>query len=422
MQSFYGYIRVSTLRQGEQGVSLQQQREAITQYAARNGLKIIAWFEERETAAHHGRPVFSRMLRLLQAGKASGLIVHKIDRSARNLKDWADLGELIDAGVAVHFANETLDLNSRGGRLSADIQAVVAADYIRNLREETRKGFYGRLKQGLYPMPAVVGYLDQGKGKPKVPDPVQSPLVRKAYELYATGNYNLDRLLEEMHARGLRNRKGKRLSKNGLSRILNNPFYTGRIHIRKTGESFAGIHEAIVPASLYSQVQEVLHGKVHRKVKKHEFLFRQLFTCKLCGHSMVGERQKDIIYYRCHSRGCLTKCIPEQKIEAVIARAFRPLEFTQEEKDYFRSRLSNMRSDWGKERETVIRTLELQLSQVQARENRLTDAYLEGALDRQSLEERKTTLLAERRHLTDKLVAIRANPASMPDELAAILE
>ncbi len=52
----------------------------------------------------------------------------------------------------VHFANESLDLQSRGGRLSADIQAVVAADYIRNLREETRKGFYGRLKQGLCPM------------------------------------------------------------------------------------------------------------------------------------------------------------------------------------------------------------------------------------------------------------------------------
>jgi DNA invertase Pin-like site-specific DNA recombinase len=83
------------------------------------------------------------------------------------LKDWADLGSLIDTGVEVHFANESLDLNSRGGRLSADIQAVVAADYIRNLREETRKGIYGRLRQGLYPFPVRVGYLDTGKGSPK---------------------------------------------------------------------------------------------------------------------------------------------------------------------------------------------------------------------------------------------------------------
>jgi len=70
------------------------------------------------------------MLNLLRRGKAQGVIIHKIDRGARNLKGWADLGELIDTGMEVHFANESLDLNTRGGRLSADIQAVVAADYI----------------------------------------------------------------------------------------------------------------------------------------------------------------------------------------------------------------------------------------------------------------------------------------------------
>src|SRR5256885_12129691 len=101
------------------------------------------------------------MLKLLQASKADGVIIHKIDRGARNLRDWADLGELIDSGIEVHFANESLDLHTRGGRLSADIQAVVASDYIRNLREETRKGFYGRLKQGLYPLPAPPRYLDR---------------------------------------------------------------------------------------------------------------------------------------------------------------------------------------------------------------------------------------------------------------------
>src|SRR5258708_38130601 len=159
MKEYYGYTRVSTARQGEHGVSLEHQREAIERYASKNSLQIAQWFEEQETAAKRGRPLFGQMLKLLRTGKASGVIIHKIDRSARNLKDWADLGELIDSGIEVHFANESLDLNSRGGRLSADIQAVVAADYIRNLREETKKGYYGRFKQGLYPRPAPIGYL-----------------------------------------------------------------------------------------------------------------------------------------------------------------------------------------------------------------------------------------------------------------------
>jgi hypothetical protein len=120
-------------------VSLQEQNDAIIRYAQRQNLTLVRSFEEQETAAKLGRPVFSEMLRLLKHGKAAGVVIHKIDRGARNLKDWADLAELIDIGVEVHFANESLDLNTRGGRLSADIQAVVAADFIRNLREETKK-------------------------------------------------------------------------------------------------------------------------------------------------------------------------------------------------------------------------------------------------------------------------------------------
>src|SRR5258708_15406452 len=120
---YFGYIRVSTAKQGEKGVSLQEQRVAIEDYAHRFGLSIAQWFEERESAAKKRRPVFTQMMRQMRQGKAQGIIIHKIDRGARNLKDLADLGELIDSGVEVHFANESLDLNTLGGRLSADIQA-----------------------------------------------------------------------------------------------------------------------------------------------------------------------------------------------------------------------------------------------------------------------------------------------------------
>jgi site-specific DNA recombinase len=200
MQGYIGYIRVSTVKQGTKGVSLQEQRDAILRYAERNNFAISTWFEEMETAAKQGRPIFARALKLLRTGKVRGMILHKLDRGARNLRDWAAIGELSDQGAEIHFVTESLDLQSRGGRLSADIQAVVAADYIRNLREETRKGFYGRLKQGLYPLRAPIGYLDQGKGKPKTIDPVMGPIVRKAFELYSSGRYSFESLGEELHA------------------------------------------------------------------------------------------------------------------------------------------------------------------------------------------------------------------------------
>lgn len=56
MKSFAGYIRVSTAKQGEKGVSLQEQRSAIEAYAARSQIVVSDWFEELETAAKRGRP------------------------------------------------------------------------------------------------------------------------------------------------------------------------------------------------------------------------------------------------------------------------------------------------------------------------------------------------------------------------------
>ena len=112
-------------KQGE-GVSLEAQTEAIERYAAQHGLNISRWFEEKETAAKQGRPVFSEMVKLLMNGQAQGVIMHKIDRSARNLRDWATVGDMQDAGCDVHFAAESVDFASRGGRLTADIQAIEA--------------------------------------------------------------------------------------------------------------------------------------------------------------------------------------------------------------------------------------------------------------------------------------------------------
>src|SRR6266571_3380503 len=236
MGQVFAYTRVSTMKQGEKGVSLQEQRDAILRYAQQRGLEVIRWFEEKVTASKQGRPAFTQMLRLLRLGNARGVVIHKIDRSARNLQDWADVGKLVDAGIEIHFANESLDLKTVGGRLSADIQAVVAAHYSRNLREEAKKGFYGRLKQGIYPLGAPIGYLDQGAAKPKIQDPAKGPLVIQAFELYRTGRYSLPQLAQEMHRRGLRNRRGGAVTITGLSWLLTNPFYTGIIRLKKTGE------------------------------------------------------------------------------------------------------------------------------------------------------------------------------------------
>ena len=78
MGKVFAYTRLSTPRQGERGVSLSEQRDAISRYAERQGLEIVRWFDEQETVAKQGRPEFNQMLRLLQLGIAHGVVIHKI--------------------------------------------------------------------------------------------------------------------------------------------------------------------------------------------------------------------------------------------------------------------------------------------------------------------------------------------------------
>jgi DNA invertase Pin-like site-specific DNA recombinase len=317
---FFGYLRVSTPKQGD-GVSLLTQREEIARFAARKGFLIVGWFEEKETAAKRGRPIFGEVLKRLRNGEADGLIVHKVDRSARNLKDWADLGELIDSGVPVYFAGEGLDLNTRSGRLAADIQAVVAADYIRNLREEAKRGIEKRLEQGFYPSPAPVGYLDRGAGKAKEIDPERGPLIRLAFTWYATGGYTLRKLVGLLYDLGLRNRAGGRVTITGLSVLLRNPFYMGYMHLRKRDKLYPGLHQRIVEKELFFKVQERLKSRLWPRPLKHRFKYSRMFKCANCQRSLVGSERKGHVYYRCATVTCPTTSVRENVVTTLLAQS-----------------------------------------------------------------------------------------------------
>jgi DNA invertase Pin-like site-specific DNA recombinase len=418
MKKFYAYIRVSTLKQGEKGVSLQEQHAAIVRYAERQGLEVAQWFEERVTAAKQGRPLFAQMMKALRHGKAAGVIIYKIDRGARNLRDWAEIGELIDAGVAVHFANESLDLHSRGGRLSADIQAVVAADYVRNLREETIKGLYGRLKQGIYPFRAPLGYLDKGGGQVKAVDPMSAPLIREAFRLYASGSHTLESLLQHLHVQGLRNRKGGALSLNGLSTILRNSFYVGLMPVRN--ETYAGRHDPLIAPSLFRDVQARLAGRFRSHGWTHEFTLRSLFHCDICGRVLVGEIKKGRYrYYRCHTKGCATGMIREERLEAAMCASWPRLPYAGQPRAIVVAAIDQLlREGMGALEGERARTA-MQLGAVTTRMARLVDALLDGAIDKDVFELRKAPLLAEKAVLEQKLLT---GPPSVPDVANAVAD
>jgi DNA invertase Pin-like site-specific DNA recombinase len=428
MGKVFAYARVSTARQGERGVSLPEQRDAISRYAERQGLEIVRWFEEQESASKQGRPAFNQMLRLLRLGIALGVVIHKIDRSARNLEDWNDIGKLVDAGVDVHFATESIDLKTTAGRLSADIQAVVAAHYSRNLREEVKKGLYGRLKQGFYPWRAPIGYLDQGAAKPKNPDPIQGPLVKSAFELYGSGTRSLQQLAREMSRRGLRNRKGGKVTLNGLSTILRNPFYTGLIHILKTGQTFKGNHEPLITAALFARVQAILSGKRVDRVQSHAYTYSRIARCATCKYSLIAERQKGHVYYRCHNRPfktpavCPPTSIREEQLDEAVVNALVTIQLCKEELRAAREYLTE-RSKESEEQTIAMRNaLKLQHDQVSGRISKLTDLLVDGTITKPMFQSKHHALLLEQTAIEQKIQDLNNGGACHLKQLETAVE
>lgn len=419
---YYSYIRVSTQRQGQQGTSLTEQTAAIDRYAKTWNLSIVKRFEERETAAKQGRPVFLEMVKALKEQKARGVIIHKIDRSARNLRDWAELGSLIDLGIEVHFVNESLDMNSRGGRLSADIQAVVASDYIRNLREETIKGIHGRIKQGLYPFPAPPGYRNAGSGKPKEIDPVLGPLIKQAYELYASGKYSLFALTEEMFRRGLRTRGGGKVSKNALHDCLRNPFYVGLIKVRTLPTLFAGQHSPLVSKRLFDIVQTILSGKSVKKQVRHFFLFRRMVRCSSCRNFLIAERQKGHVYYRCHTRDCQQRPAREEDLTSQFLEFLSLIEFNKTETERFREAIARYVDDAPRRIEKRRKELLLRKDLIAARLEKLADAYVDGVFDKELFASKQNALTNEKLQIQDELVQIDEKPDEAAAKLREFLE
>jgi DNA invertase Pin-like site-specific DNA recombinase len=420
MKQLFAYIRVSDPKQGK-GVSLDEQRSIIEAYAIRIGAVIVEWFIEKKTAAKAGRPQFTRMVKLLRQGKADGVVIHKVDRSTRNFRDWADIDELIESGIDIHFANEHMDLRSDGGRLAADIQMVFAVQYIRNLRQETLKGIHGRLKQGILPRNAPIGYLNCGAGKPKTIDPVRGPLIRALFERYATGASTLRMLTEEATSIGLRNRNGKPLRLTQIHAMLRNPFYVGILRSTRFGV-FPGAHEPLIPKATFDRVQAVLAGKFIRRTKRHIFLFRRMLHCKTCGRSLIGSERKGFVYYRCSNVECPTTSVREDAVEEAVNEILATIRLHEPDSLAIDAELGQYDRDRSTLQEARRISLTETLSAANARLTRLTDLLLDGKIDATAHGAKRAELILERKDLERDLAAVEDGTRQLVRRTRQIVE
>ena len=121
-----GYVRVSTDKQADQGVSLDAQAEKIRAMAVVHGADLVDIIVDGgESAKSLKRPGMAKLLAMVDAGKVQTVIIAKLDRLTRSVRDLCELLERFERrGVALVSVAESLDTGSAAGRLVLNIMAA----------------------------------------------------------------------------------------------------------------------------------------------------------------------------------------------------------------------------------------------------------------------------------------------------------
>lgn len=299
------------------------------------------------------RPKFNILIQKLLSGEFAGIICLCWDRISRNEQDGILIKQLMDNGIDFQFVQVTYDKTSSGA-LHRDIDGMFASHYSRVISEKVRNTFEKFRKDGRCIGPAPIGSLDNGSDD-KPLDPERAPLVKRVFELYATGEWSLSQLGKWANKSGLTSKpsRAKRtreeilageednrpkvsrpVNEKTIENILKNPFYIGK-HRSKSGEIWDCNHPRLIDTSLFNAVQQQLKARnvtVHY-VDKEFYTYRGLIRCE-CGRSYSPYEKKGNTYYRCRCKETCTNPnvnIREDAIHKQIMAFLDRIYFTDEE-------------------------------------------------------------------------------------------
>lgn len=204
------YLRVSTVGQAADGVSLEAQRARVEAWAISNGRELAALHVDAgiSGARTANRPALAAALR--QACRARGvLVVYSLSRLARSTRDAIDIAERLDrAGADLVSLTEQIDTTTASGKMVFRMLAVLA-EFERDLVAERTRGALAHLRRQGHRISrfAPLGYdLD---GSRVVPNAAEQGVLATIRRLHSNG-LSLRQIGTELSARGISTKNGSR--------------------------------------------------------------------------------------------------------------------------------------------------------------------------------------------------------------------
>ena len=443
------YLRVSTREQAQrggaaEGFSIPAQREANKKKAMALGALIVKEFVDRgESARSANRPELQKMLHYLQdAGDIDYVIVHKLDRLARNRADDVDINRILDqTGTRLISTTENID-QTPGGILLHGIMSSIAEFYSRNLASEVVKGLSQKARAGGTIGRAPLGYLnkqgrdEQGREARWVDiDPTRGPLITQAFTEYATDRWTLSTLTDHLTAQGLTtlptpSRPFHPLGHNKLLAILRNPYYRGIVTYQ--GVQYPGKHQPLIDDATWQRVQTVLNQHRHGERQRiHNHHLKTTIRCGQCGgrliiHNAKARNGQIYPYFVCsyrqrHRTKCSFKAVLIDEVDIAIADLYHHIHITPEDRHtiekYLRLELDHIYT----RQHTYTQKLTTQARKLKTQQAKLLEAHYADAIPLDLLKTEQARLTRELDHITRELATLTADRERVEQHLTEAL-
>ncbi len=409
MKNLFLYARKSTDVEDKQVLSIDAQLTELREFAAREGINVVAVLIEKQSAKCPGRPIFDAMLGRIEAGEAEGILAWHPDRLARNSVDGGRIIYLLDTGKIKTLSFPTFRFESDPqGKFMLNIMFGQSKYYVDSLSENVRRGLREKVRRGEFPCTAPIGYLNDYRSKTIIVDRERAPIVKEAFELYATGTATLDSVRHFFKTRGIHSSSGKLVGRSFASRLLSNPIYYG--HFRFGGEVHEGKHEPIISKSLFDAVDSVLNGRWRNSPSEPgnaRKAFLGLLHCAGCGCAITGEVQKGHTYYRCTKKNkakpCTQPFIREEALDAEISALLKPFELRADWADEMLLRVKNDKQHSAQSAALVIAGKRAEIEKINLRLQKLLDSFLDGVIERGDYTAEKAKLMSRRKSLEGQI-------------------
>ena len=392
------YARYSSENQNI--ASIDAQVRSIKEFCEKNNHNIVeTYVDEARSGTSDNRPSFLRMITDSNDRNFDIIIVHKLDRFARDRYDSAIYRrKLKNNEVKVYSVLENLNDSPESVMLESVLEGM-AEYYSKNLAREVKKGLNEvALKGKSTGSVAPIGYSVNKDGD-FIINEQEAFYVRKVFDLYING-MGYQGIANYLKEEGIKNKRGKHLEKTSIRYLLCNEKYIGIYRY-----SDIRIEDAVpklIDKNIWDKVQEKFKRESARPrtSAKDPYMLTGIFKCGECGGRYVGVGKiNDHYYYGCNDKKrrlttCNNRTIRKDVIEQFVINEMREKIFVSDKIDLYVDAIYSANNKIDKTSRSEIKEIQHKYDSLKLRLDRLVELYLDGDLQKESYKE-KTKIIEE---------------------------